>query len=164
MEQMMMTMAAGERVAEATRAAGPASSQLRPPQSSSHTHSYAAADKCIHFYKFSPKNIFFHNMLSKKRWSNCRTMCSTPPPPSGSIPPTRKTVQKSCFSSDIRFFQYKFPTLFFNTIQILELEVQKYCAISNFYVVSKKPSRLSQQATSELLKRFPSTKGTLWAF
>ena len=41
MLQMMMITAPNDRVAVATSAAGPASSQLRPPHPSSHTHSYA---------------------------------------------------------------------------------------------------------------------------
>ena len=101
--------------------------------------------------------------------------------------------------------------IFFITVRILEVEVQRYCAIFEFlkfypnyiafyqgggggsktsapicpstlypnfrrYMRSnlrstkdeaydrKKRSHLSKHATSELLKRFPSTKGNLWVF
>ena len=76
-------------------------------------------------------------------------------------------------------FLNTYPPIFcFHTIQMFDVTFEVKCYIRIFEVISElyciflrrrqrfnnKRSPLSQHATSELLKRFPSTEGTLWVF
>ena len=84
-------------------------------------------------------------------------------------------TSKFSFSSDIRFCKYISTNVFSNTIRIFDVipELKRYIRIfdvvSELYCVlllrrrfKNKCSHLSQYALSELLKRFPNTKGILW--